>query len=394
MIAGASVAQSSHPSSPHLFAVRCAVAYAAALGVNGILLPFFPVWLKSLALSDFEIGIILTLPIIMRVITAPAVGLWADRLSERSHILMGAALIALIAAIALLWTRSFWAVAIVFGLQGAAFAPFIPILESIAVMGVRRWGHRYGSIRVWGSIGFVVITLSAGALIARFGGSVVPFATVFVFAFALASAFFAPRLGKANAMPKAAAARSTLPMRSSLNLLMIGCTVTQSTHGMYYAFSGIYWESVGFTGSQIGLLWSAGVLAEILFFFTAGRLAARVSPLNMILIGSTVAVVRWCLFALPLGFEASLILQCSHAFSFAFLHFGMQQKIVEVVHESRESSIQGRFFFYNGAFLAASTLLSGAIFHALGQYGYFLMAALALVGLIVSVHVKRRPWTV
>ncbi|WP_377395764.1 MFS transporter [Rhizobium helianthi] len=388
------MAQSPQLHSPHLFAFRCAVAYAAALGVNGILLPFFPVWLKSLSMSDFEVGLILTLPIIMRVVTAPAVGLLADRLKERTHVLIVSAGIALLSAIALLWSRDFWTVLIVFGLQGAAFAPFIPILESVTVMGVRRWGHRYGSIRVWGSIGFVAITLSAGAVIARLGGGVVPLGTIIVFCFALVSAFIAPRLGPANAMPKSAMARSSLPFTSSLNLLMIGCCITQSTHGMYYAFSGIYWESVGFSGSQIGFLWSAGVLAEIVFFFAAGSLASRISPVSMILIGSSVAVLRWCLFALPLGFEASMLLQCSHAFSFAFLHFGMQQKIVEVVHESRESSVQGRFFFYNGAFLAASTFFSGAIYHALGQHAYFIMAALAFLGLLVSLHVQRSGWKV
>ncbi len=118
---------------------------------------------------------------------------------------------------------------------------------------------------------------------------------------------------------------------------MIGCTLVQSTHGMYYAFSGIYWQSVGFSGQEIGLLWSAGVIAEIIFFFCAGWLSRKISAVNLILIGSLAAVIRWVLFAMPLGFEASVVLQCSHALSFAFLHFGMQQKIVG--SGSRESGI-------------------------------------------------------
>lgn len=370
------------------------MAYAASLGVNGILLPFFPVWLKSLLLNDFQIGIILTVPIIFRIFAAPVAGAIADRIKERATVLVISAVISIATAIALIWAGEFWMVLIVFSLQGAAFAPYTPVLESITVMGVRRWGFRYGLIRVWGSIGFVVVTLLAGFAIARLGGGAVPSLVLVVFVLVLLAALMAPRLGRAQVKPQPAAGKATirLPFASSLNLLMIGCTLTQSTHGMYYAFSAIYWESIGFSGSQIGLLWSAGVLAEILFFFLSGAIVRRLSAVKMIVIGSVVAALRWCLFAIPLGFTAALLLQTTHAFSFAFLHFGMQQKIVEVVHESQESSVQGRFFFYNGAFLALSTFASGIIYQRFGQNSYFLMAALALVGLALSVRVSRRAW--
>ena len=161
---------------------------------------------------------------------------------------------------------------------------------------------------------------------------------------------------------------------------------------MYYAFSGIYWQGIGFSGQEIGILWASGVIAEILFFFCAGRIVRHISAVSLILIGSVAAVIRWSLFATPLSFEASLLLQCSHALSFAFLHFGMQQKIVEVVHESQESSIQGTFFFYNGAFLAASTFLSGLIYHSLGQHSYYVMSAVAAFGLLITWTVSRQGW--
>lgn len=149
---------------------------------------------------------------------------------------------------------------------------------------------------------------------------------------------------------------------------------------------------MGFSGGQIGVLWSAGVVAEILFFFGSAIVARHVSPARLIVVGSLVAILRWVLFAQPLGFVASLVLQCSHAATFAFLHFGMQQKIVELVHESRESAVQGAFFFYAGSFLAASTFLSGIIYRALGQDGYYVMALVAALGLVLCVlAVKSQP---
>ncbi|MBT9372413.1 MFS transporter [Rhizobium sp. CSW-27] len=390
-----SSASASKTAVPPLFAGRCAFGYAAALGVNGILLPYFPVWLRSLALNDVEIGLILSLPIVLRIISAPLAGLLADRLSERARILLFSSLLSIAAALALMVAQGFWLVLVIFCIQGAAFAPFTPVLESITVMGVRRWGFRYGTIRVWGSIGFVVMTLLAGQALSHFSAAVVPLAVTLAFSVTLVAALAVPRLGRAAARPPAqvqARTGAAVPA-PSLHLLMIGCTVVQSTHGMYYAFSAIHWESIGFSGSQIGLLWSAGVMAEILFFFLSSRIARRVSPIRLMLFGSVVAILRWVLFVQPIGFAAALLLQCSHAFSFAFLHFGMQQKIVETVHESQESTVQGAYFFYTGAFLAASTFLSGVIYRQFGQEGYYAMALTAACGLLLVLLAGRRAST-
>ncbi|SIR01557.1 MFS transporter, PPP family, 3-phenylpropionic acid transporter [Rhizobium sp. RU35A] len=381
----------STPPIPSLFAARCAFAYAVALGVNGVLLPYFPVWLRSLALNDVEIGLILSLPIVLRVMSAPLAGLLADRLSERARILLISAILSIATAIGLMVVNGFWLVLVIFGLQGAAFAPFTPVLESITVMGVRRWGLRYGTIRVWGSIGFVAVTLLAGQAMAHFSVSVVPLAALLAFSLTLMAALTVPRLGRAAARPASAAARgSARALPPGLHLLMIGCTVVQCTHGMYYAFSAIHWESIGFSGSEIGLLWSAGVMAEILFFFLSGQIARRVTPIRLIVFGSLVAILRWVLFVQPLGIVPALLLQCCHAFSFAFLHFGLQQKIVESVHESQESTVQGTYFFYSGAFLAGSTFLSGVIYRHFGQEGYYAMALTAACGLVLVLLAARK----
>ncbi|HEX2146506.1 MAG TPA: MFS transporter, partial [Pseudorhizobium sp.] len=140
---------------PRRFQLRCAVAYAAPIGVNGIMLPYFPVWLDSLKFSEFEIGMILAIPMIVRILAAPLVGLIADRLPERTTVLFWSGGLSLLTALALSIVTGFWPVLIVYCLQSAVFAACVPVVDSIAVSGVRRWGFHYGSLRVWGSVSFV-----------------------------------------------------------------------------------------------------------------------------------------------------------------------------------------------------------------------------------------------
>src|ERR1044072_5289752 len=181
--------------APPRFRMLSALSYCAPLLVNGIVLPFFPVWLATPSFSDHEIGIILAIPMVVRVLVAPVVAMIADRLKERADVLLWSGCLSLLTAIALFWTTSFWPVTIVYALQGATFAPYVPVVESIVISGVRRWGLDYGSMRVWGSIAFIVSTLVGGQLISRWGGEMVLVVMVFGFTMTVVMAIFCPRIG-------------------------------------------------------------------------------------------------------------------------------------------------------------------------------------------------------
>jgi PPP family 3-phenylpropionic acid transporter len=60
-----------------------------------------------------------------------------------------------------------------------------------------------------------------------------------------------------------------------------------------------------------------------------------------------------------------------------------------MVAEDQQASAQGVYVAYNGAFLAISTLLAGVIYRQLEIYGYFVMAILAVIGLVVLVLATR-----
>ncbi|TDK36677.1 MFS transporter [Rhizobium deserti] len=377
-------------SAPRNFQLRCALAYGAAVAVNGVILPYFPVWLQHLAFSSFEIGAILAAQMILRVMAAPLAGIIADRMPERGAMLVWSAGLSLITAVALFVTHSFWAVLLVFGLQAALFAPYSTIVESIAVTGVRRWGFQYGMMRVWGSIGFVAATLAAGHSVGIAGGDAVLPALVIAFVLTVAGAAAAPRLGKAGAVPALGRGPdSGHRARLDLHMLMFGASLIQASHGMFYAFGTLHWQQMGFSSGAIGILWSAGVLAEILVFFCAGWIAKRLSPWTLMRLGCAVAIVRWAVFPLSLGFIGYLVLQLVHAFTFAFVHLGLQYRLVESVREEQESSVQGAYVFYNGGLLGLSTLLSGLLYRQFGAPGFLGMSVIAIAGLMAIAFAAR-----
>src|SRR5690606_1079840 len=117
--------------------------------------------------------------------------------------------------------------------------------------------------------------------------------------------FIAPRVGR----PRRPSTLTTLTepppkalRKLDLQLLLIGVTLINASHAMLFAFSAIYWQQIGFSGTQIGLLWSAGVAAEVLMFTCAKMIIRRFSLWTMIFSGCILAVLRWIIFPMDLGF--------------------------------------------------------------------------------------------
>ena len=381
--------------APSYFRLRTALSYCAPLFVNGIALPFFPVWLAGLNFNDHEIGLVIAVPMVVRVLVTPVIAVFADHMKERADVLFWSGGLSLLTAIALYWTSEFWPVLLVYGVQGATYAPYVPVVESIAMSGVRRWGFDYGSMRVWGSIIFIVSTLFGGQMIGMWGGTMVLPVMVAGFVLTMLTALITPRIGPTRRRNQPINLQS--PTGSSLRspqllITMIGVSVQQSSHAMLYTFASIYWHKLGFSGTQIAVLWSIGVAAEVMVFFLSRKLSRRFSAWTLIFFGSSMCVLRWILFPINLGFAGYFLLQCFHSCTYACVHTGIQRRIVGSVQETQEASAQGAYYFYNGMFLGLMTLASGYLYAWLDLSSYYVMAAVAAFGLSMVIFARNlRP---
>jgi PPP family 3-phenylpropionic acid transporter len=375
--------------APPFFAARIALVFCAPMMVNGIAIPFFPVWLETLSMSDFQIGVVLAVPMFVRVFTAPVAGILADRLGERSIMLLWSGILSLLTALALFAAGSFWPILLLYTLQGAVYSPYVPITEAIMLSGVRRWNFDYGKMRLWGSLAFIVATMIGGWLAGLYGGGMVLPALASAFVLTVLGALITPRIGKPR-RPSPIAAIATMPTKSTLRqwdvqLMMIGASLVSASHAMLFAFSAIYWQKMGFSGTDVGILWSAGVLAEVVLFVFSVQLRRRFNLWSMMTFGCAVAVARWLLFPLEMSFAGYFALQCLHAFTYAIIHISVQSRLVERIAAEQEGAAQGLYFFYNGIFMAIATFASGFVFSWYGVSGFYLMSLVAAAGLVCVV---------
>lgn len=364
------------------FGLRVSLFYAGFFVISGVTTPFLPVWFKLRGLSPTEIGFCMAFPLAARLIFMPAGAWFASRASSRRlaiQIFLAVAILLLVLASLL---DGFLPI---FFLAGAAITVsslVAPALDTLALFGVRRHGLDFGAQRVWGSISFIVVSSIAGIIIGRFGSGILTYLLVGAMVAALLSSFVLP-VGKRPAAPiRRAPQRSVLTNRTFV-MIILACALVQSSHSVFYSFGTIYWQKLGFSGAEIGLLWSVGVVAEVVMFAISGPALRRMDAETLILCGCAGAILRWLMFPLATVFPAALALQLMHALSFAATFAGMQIAIAREIPDEMTISAQSVWQITSGLVSAAGMVVSGPLYAALGGLSFQLMAGLAVLAVVI-----------
>ena len=375
-------------AAPRHFGPRISLFYVGFFVVGGLVTPFFPAWLKLRGLTPEQIGVCLAFPLALRLLIMPAASAFVDRAPNRRFAIVLFTILALLFFIPATLVEGYWPILLLTGMATAVFGLAMPAIDALALTGVRRFALDYGKMRVWGSISFIVVSLGGGLIFGQFGGPGLSVMLIGGYAVAVATAFLLPvtppeiRAADDATKPQAVSARAILTSRSFL--IVIGAvSLINGSHAMLYSFGTIYWEALGFSGSEIGLLWAIGVVAEIGMFALSGRALRRMPAERLILIGAIASVVRWLLFPLATGLVASLALQLLHALTFAAAYAGMQIAIARDVPERMMASAQGISQTVAGVVLALTTIASGPLYGHLGAMAFPTMAIGGVLAVIV-----------
>lgn len=377
--------------------IRISAFFAASFVPFGIQLPFFPIFLAARGLDDTAIAVVVAVPMVLRVTTASALGTLADRIGDRRGALVLYAFATLVGALLLIPAHSFAALVFATAAMSLPWNGVLPVSDAIATSVARRGEGVYGRMRVWGSIGFVVTNLVAGVVAARGGAEGILVFLLAGFVLQLVVALMVPR---ERARPRAERKRE--PMTTALRAvaadrrlmaILIGCACLQASHAMVYGFGSLYWAGLGFSGTEIGVLWAMGVVGEIILFVFSGEVSKRIGARGLMVVAVVGGVARWSLFplvgtALPIW----LLLQCLHAATFTATHLGSIHVLIEAVEERRAATAQGLMVSINGLAMAVATLASGALYRAYGGNAFIAMAGVAaLGGAILLLAVRLQP---
>jgi PPP family 3-phenylpropionic acid transporter len=374
------------------FAWRLAFLYGALFLVVGCYLPYMPVWLNWRGLDADAIAVLLATPLFARVLATPLISFAADRAGDRRGILNLLAWGSLLSFLLLWVADGFWQMFGATILLAVAWTTIMPLIETVAVRGVRNAGLDYGKVRLWGSGTFILASFGAGLVIQRLGaGTVLPMLVLATLSMVLA-AYLLPRAltgrndAKGKALPRLRFADAAKLARSRLFLLfLLAASTVQASHAVLYTFGSLHWRAQGIPEGAIGALWGFGVAVEIALFFVGARVLAVFGAARLLLIAAIAAVLRWGMMALDPPFWGAMLLQSLHGLSFGAAHLAAIYFLTHAVPEDRAATAQGLYAaIVAGLALGLATVASGPLYRLLGGQAYAAMALLALVSVLAA----------
>lgn len=363
-------------------------AYFASIGLFN---PYAPLWFQSLGFSTLAIGAIASLQAWTRLL-APYAWSWAgdhwDHGARRPTLLRIATALALLFALGLLLAREYAAVSIVVMLVYLANGGVVPLAEAALAQRLATAQGldvgRYGRVRAWGSIGFIVSVTLSGAVLQWVGIDALPLLTVLLFGALSLAAWRLPAQGAAAQVAHTAAATGVWQVlcRPAVAWFFAGTFLTVLAHTSLYAFLSLFLVELGYGKGAVGALWAVSIAAEIVFFWTQAHWFSRWNAHAWLVIAAAASALRFATMALLGSSTPALVFaQALHAITFAAQHAAC----IALIDRHFAGALRGRGqALYSTLGYGASGVLGGVAGGAISQLWGFpaVFGAAAVVSLL------------
>jgi PPP family 3-phenylpropionic acid transporter len=357
----------------------------------GAFAPFFSLYLKDAGMSAIEIGVLMALPQLTRIVASHLWGWLADRSASRLAIVRLTGLAGTVAFAGVFGGTGFPLLFCVLLTMTFFWSAALPLVEATTLSHLGDDTGRYGPIRVWGSLGFIATVVAVGYVLDFSDISWVPRIVLLMMVCMLAASWRIP-----DSVPAHAADDGPIwevLRRPEVIALIVAGALMSAAHGPYYTFYSIHLLAHGYSTSATGWLWAIGVICEIAIFAWMPHLY-RAFGLREILIASfALAAVRF--LAIGWGADSSAVLviaQVLHAASFGSFHaaaIGYVHRMFRGRHQARGQAIYASLAFGFGG--ACGTFASGYAWDRFGAAATFTAAAAcAFAGMLILWRKLRR----
>lgn len=375
---------------------RLAAFYFFYFGFIGSFSPYFTLYLESLGLSAPRIAVLMSLMQLMRIVAPNLWGWLADRSGERLRIIRISAVVSLIGFSGFFFTTEYAGMFLAMAVMAFFWSATLPLVESLTFAHLEGQVGRYGSIRSWGSVGFIVAVLGIGYLLDMIAQAAVLWVNAAVLAGIVACAALIPE--KVSAAQDEAGGRLWEILRQRrVQVLLAACFLMSAAHGALYVFYSIHLVAAGYDKALVGWMWTLGVVAEIGVFMLMPRIVPRVSLRTVLLWAFSAAVLRFLLIGWGISnFGVVVFAQLLHGLTFGAYHAAAIAAINQWFpgrQQARGQALYGSLSFGAGGMLGG--MVSGYTWNGLGAGVSFSIGSLfALAGLMLLWRGWREPGVV
>ncbi len=354
--------------------------YFLFFGVLGIFLPYFNLYCYHIGFSGFQIGILSGLRSMILVLFSLIWSALADRFQIRKPLYILCHFLSTALWIFYIFTSDFLQMLVITFFFGIFYSPIISFLEAVTIDSLGNEKKKYGGIRAWGSLGFILMVILFGKMIDLFTIEII---LVSIFVGSLLQSFISITIPAMTIKKKPPMVPETNALLKGRIVIFLVCAFLMLvSHGTYYGFFSIHLENLGYGNSFIGMTWALASSAEILVMIKSNRIFKRFSLENVLKCSFIVAAARWFVLFVAKSPLAILSSQISHAITYGTFHMASILYIDSLAPDRAKTLAQAvNNAVTYGLGLMTGFFISGALYERVGSNFLFMASGfIALSG--------------
>ncbi|NOS74377.1 MAG: MFS transporter [Methyloglobulus sp.] len=357
---------------------RLSSFYLCYFATLGAFIPYWSLYLKEQGFNPAEIGQLSAFLVGTKIIAPNLWGWIADHTRKNLRIIRSTSFFAAFLFAGFLTIHNYMEFAwLTIGFSFFWNAP-LPLYEATTLAHLQADSHRYSRIRLWGSVGFILTVIGVGKLLDSQPILLLPIMITALLTLTWLTTLATPESRSVSHDHSPTRIASIIKKPEVLAFLLVYVLI-QFAHAPYYVFYSIYLKQHLYSTTTTGLLWSLGVIAEIVLFLFMKGLLRRYSLRGILLTSLIFAVLRWVLIGTYVdNIYVLLFAQLLHAATFGGTHIAaihFVHRFFDQQHQAKGQALYHSLSFGLGGMLGS--LSSGYYWESLGSHAVYSAAALS-----------------
>ena len=357
------------------------IYYLLWTGAGGFIFPFISLFYAERGLSGTQMGWLGTVGSLVALVSAPLIGRISDSAHNPRRILQLCLFGSSVLILLLSQQHLFGWMALIVAIESFVGAPVYPLSDAQA-LSISSEKEGFGSIRLWGSLGWAVTAFVGGWMVSRAG-----LVSVF-YGYALLYGLCLIVIGRIITPPKLVhrSNEPRLPFRMVLHSLInhkvllgltISLTILWITNNGRHQFETLYMHELGASEQLIGWAYTYPALMELPLMWWADKLIRKYGAGKLLSLSFLLEAIAISVIAVYPSMASILFMRAASGVYYSFYAIASVAYTVDNAPEGQAATMLSLYYITLAGIISLVTApLSGMIFDKLGAYPLYIIAAI------------------